>query len=75
MARINLLEQTERKAKKQSIADADYLFFEDSGERLFQLVSYGSRDREFPESASQTIQFDKQTAEKLIAILKTGFQI
>jgi hypothetical protein len=75
MARINHLEQTERKAKKQSTADAGYLFFEDGSERFFQLVSFGSPDKEFPESASQMIPFDKQMAERLIDILKIGFQI
>jgi hypothetical protein len=75
MARIDKehLEPKERKAKKQEIADAGYFFFEDGGERFFQLVSYGSQDRKFPESASQIVQFDKRTAETLIEILKKGF--
>lgn len=42
-----------------------------SGEKLFQIQTYGSKGRNA--SAKQTIQFDKQRAAELIDILKREF--
>lgn len=46
----------------------------DTGKRI-QLQSYGRADREDPDKVSQVMQFTKESANQLIAILKKEFNI
>jgi len=46
------------------------VFIDTNGQRYFQLDTYGSTEREFPEKISQSIQLDKETAKYLIQLLR-----
>lgn len=46
-----------------------------NGTKYFQIDTYGSKDREFQGKISQSLQFDKETAEEIIAILQREFGI
>ena len=59
----------------QGIAPATYHFFEIGGEKYFQIDTYGSPTRENPDQPSQKIQFGKETAEKIVKLLKERFGI
>ncbi len=52
-----------------------YTVFDTAGNRYVQIDTYGKIDRENPEKISQSIQFDKQTAEFLVDLLKKEFDI
>ena len=52
-----------------------YTVFDAAGNRYVQIDTYGKIDRENPEKISQSIQFDKQTAEFLVDLLKKEFDI
>lgn len=54
---------------------ATYTSFEEGGNKYFQIDTYGSEDRLMTEKISQSIQFDKSTAKKIIDILKTEFNL
>jgi hypothetical protein len=42
-------------------------------QRVVQLDTVGTTDREFTDKVSQSIQFDRQAAEQLIAIFRDTF--
>jgi hypothetical protein len=44
-----------------------------NGRRVVQLETYGSRDREFPDKVSQSIQLDADGARQLKRILEYAF--
>ena len=50
-------------------------FINDSGDKYFQLDTYGSSDRQFHGKISQSIQLNKKGAQELITILKSEFNI
>ena len=51
--------------------DYTYTVFDDSmGNKIFQIDTYGSPDREIKGKVSQSIQLDKESAEELIKIIK-----
>ena len=50
-----------------------YTIFEKAGEKYFQLDTYGRIDRENPEKISQSIQFDRETAQYLVNLLTREF--
>ena len=52
-----------------------YTVFDAAGNRYVQIDTYGKIDRENPEKISQSIQFDKQTAEFFVDLLKKEFDI
>lgn len=52
---------------------ATYTTFEIGGEKYVQIDTYGRIDRENPEKISQSLQFDKSTAEFLIKLLSEEF--
>ncbi|MBU5293835.1 hypothetical protein KQH90_07280 [Anaerosalibacter bizertensis] len=54
--------------------DCTYTTFEDSvGNRIFQIDTYGSSDREFVGKVSQSIQLDEESAVKLIKLIQEEF--
>jgi hypothetical protein len=57
------------------IVPATYRFFVNGKEKYFQIDTYGSPTREKPDQPSQKIQFDKETSEKIVKLLKEGFGI
>lgn len=70
MARIIVsdCEKKEKSPRKQDIVKATHSVNVEEG--LFQIETYGSSSRQNPDSASQTIQMDKESAQQLIALLE-----
>lgn len=70
MARIIVsdCEKKEKSPRKQEVVKATYSV--NTNEGLFQIETYGSSSRQNPDSASQTFQIDKDSAQQLIALLK-----
>ena len=54
---------------------ATYTTFEEEGKKYFQIDTYGSEDRVMTEKISQSIQFDKSMAKKMIDILRIEFSL
>ncbi|WP_413375690.1 hypothetical protein [Alkalihalobacillus sp. 1P02AB] len=50
-----------------------YSTFNDGRKKYLQIDTYGTKTREFKGSVSQSIQFDKETAEELIVMLQKEF--
>ena len=50
-----------------------YKVFSASGSRMIQLDTYGSNEREFTGKVSQSIQFDRSAAERLLVIIESAF--
>lgn len=58
----------------RSEVDATYqILLDGKGEPLLHLATYGSDNRKSEPKVSQTIQLDKTTALKLVAIIKSEF--
>ena len=70
MARIIVsdCEKKEKSPRKQEVVKATYSV--NTKEGLFQIETYGSSSRQNPDSASQTFQIDKDSAQQLIALLE-----
>jgi broad-specificity NMP kinase len=78
MARINYNNIKRKEKNTNNIHDivyATYHSFESFGEKYFQIDTYGKPTREVPKQSSQKIQFNKETAEKLIELLNKEFGI
>jgi hypothetical protein len=77
MARIDFsnIKRVKKNGSIHDIATATYHFFETGSEKYFQLDTYGKPTREVPEQPSQKIQFNKETAERLIGLLSREFDI
>ena len=54
-------------------ADCRYTVGRNHGQRILQLNSYGSPDREVPGQPSQILQFDEKSARQLFDIFKAEF--
>jgi hypothetical protein len=53
-----------------------YLIFSDStGKKYFQIDTYGSEEREYPNKISQSLQFDEETVRYIVRLLKKEFDI
>lgn len=50
-------------------------FTNNSGEKYFQLDTYGSSDRQFHGKISQSVQLNKKAAQELITVLKNEFNL
>ena len=78
MAQINL-KSIKRIEKQRNTVHEEvyytYSVFELNGERYVQLDTYGRVGRENPEKLSQTIQFNKETAEYLVNLLSKEFDL
>lgn len=78
MAQINLKNIEKIEKNRNTIHDkvfTTYTVFDMAGERYVQIDTYGKIDRENPEKISQSIQFDKQTAEFIVELLKNEFDM
>lgn len=79
MARINI--DTIEKLNKDrntvhTSVTATYTMFDTvDGEHYVQIDTYGKNDREIPGKASQSIQFDKESAKFLVDLLKKEFDL
>ena len=56
-------------------AIATFTVFEKSGQKYFQIDTYGTAERAMPEKVSQSIQLDKSMAKILLDILKREFSL
>ena len=52
-----------------------YTAFEVDGKKYFQIDTYGKSGREMPEKISQSIQFDKDSAQFLVELLRKEFDL
>jgi len=77
MARIDFsnIRRVQKDGKVHDVATATYNFFDNCGEKYFQLDTYGTPNRKVPNQPSQKIQFNKETAERLIKLLSKEFDI
>ena len=48
-------------------------FMGPDNKRYLTLDTFGSSDREFPDKASQAVQFDEESAGRLIEIIRESF--
>lgn len=72
MAQISVKDIKKIEKARNSVheeAPATYTVFEDSGEKYFQIDTYGRNDREFPEKISQSIQLNRDSARQLVRLL------
>ena len=78
MAQIDI-NNFEKKIKERNNVQekiiSSYSVFDINGEKYFQIDTYGSPDRKILGKISQTIQFDKDVAKKIIEILSKEFNI
>ena len=76
MAQVNSFE---RKSMERNVIhgaiSATYAPFEANGEKYLQIDTYGSDSRDIPGKKSQSVQFNKQSAAELIAILRREFDL
>ena len=78
MAQINLRNIKKIDKNRNTIHEkvhATYTIFETDAEKFVQIDTYGRIDREKPEKISQSLQFDRATAEFLIKLLRAEFNI
>ncbi len=77
MARIdiNKIDKVERSSKRHDPVSATYTVFSSNGEKYINLETYGSKERANTDSASQNIQFDKETAAFFVELFKREFNL
>jgi hypothetical protein len=78
MARLNIKDFNKITKERNNVHDyvsSKYCSFEINNMKYLQIDTYGSNDREFKDKISQSIQIDKEMAEKLVNILKNEFEI
>jgi len=78
MAQIDINSFEKKIKEKNSIQEkinSSYSVFDINGEKYFQIDTYGSSDRQILGKTSQTIQFDKNVAKKIIEILSKEFNM
>jgi len=68
------MQRTEKNNQIQGIVECKYSTFIRNGEKYIQFNTYGSPDRIFTDSASQTIQFSEDTAQFLIELFEEVFK-
>jgi len=60
-------------SREHSICTAGWRLTERSGERVLQIDTYGSPERQDAGTVSQSLQLDESRARELIAILRRAF--
>ena len=78
MAKVDIRKITKLDKERNTIQEevnATYTVFEKSGEKYFQIDTYGRSDRIETEKASQIIQLDLESAKALIRLLLDEFNI
>ena len=72
---ITKLPKESRNFRKHTSGEASYSVAVLDNEKIFQIQTYGSPERQSKGVVSQVIQFDKQQAIELIAILQQEFNL
>ena len=70
---LNKVEKTRNLVHKKTVST--YTVFYEDQNKYFQIDTYGSSDRVMTEKVSQSIQFNRETAIKIIDILKKELSI
>ena len=74
MARIRSFEKTNSNARRHPTeVDCGYQSLNADGEILLQLTTFGSDHRQSEKKGSQSLQFDRDTAAELVAIIRRTF--
>lgn len=72
MARLDMEKFSKSERLRNTIHErvyAEYVVFEQNGEKYVQIDTFGRSDREIPGKVSQTIQLDKESARFLVELL------
>ena len=77
MALVTALDQATKDRNSVHVeARASYTVFDaEDGKRYFQIDTFGSADRQHRGKVSQSIQLDRETARKLVDILRREFSL
>lgn len=74
MARIRSFEKTTTSARPHPTeVDCGYQSLRADGKTLLQLTTFGSDHRHSEKKGSQSLQFDRDTAAELVAIIRQTF--
>ncbi|WP_404448116.1 hypothetical protein LG307_03380 [Sutcliffiella horikoshii] len=65
----------ERNAVHYEVDNTYTSFIDKEGNRILQIDTYGSNQREFRGKVSQSIQFDKESAQEFLKVIKKEFNI
>ncbi len=77
MARIDVKRFSESKNKNQrvhNLISGEYSIVHHGDEKLLQIDTFGSDDRQIKGKISQSIQLDKEVLEKLVSIYMAKFK-
>jgi predicted regulator of amino acid metabolism with ACT domain len=73
---IKITENEENNSSRiQTEVNALYNEFYVNEKKFVSIRTFGSKDREYKNNASQTIHLDKKIAEELVGLLKKTFKI
>ena len=72
---IENLQKESRNFRKQTAGEATYSVAVFGKEKIFQIQTYGSHERQAKGSVSQTVQFGREQAMALIDILQKEFDL
>ncbi|MHB8065694.1 MAG: hypothetical protein ACYDG2_24260 [Ruminiclostridium sp.] len=75
MALVKKLVKISKNSRLQAEAECTYNIIVEGGEKYMQINTYGSSERVNKNVASQTLQFNQQSASQLFDILKKEFVI
>jgi hypothetical protein len=61
--------------RRHGDVNCGYRWFDVDGQRILQLDTYGSDERQIPGKVSQSIQLDEQGARDLLSIIRRTFGV
>lgn len=74
MALVRKIAKVEKTSQRvHGPVECSYSVFSDSGKRYLQLDTYGSSERAQPGKLSQSLQFDRTGAERLLQLIHEAF--
>lgn len=74
MALVKNITRISRNSRIQAEADCSYNTFTQAGQKYLVLSTYGSKDREYKGTVSQTLQLDRESAKQLYDIIKAEYR-
>jgi hypothetical protein len=74
VALVNKIERVQKASQRvHGPVECSYSTFLEGGKRYLQLDTYGSSDRAQPGKLSQSLQFDRAGAERLLQLIHEAF--
>lgn len=73
MALVKKIKRISRNSRVQVEADCTYNSFIQAGQKYLVLCTYGSKDREYKGTVSQSLQLDRDSAKQLYEIIKSEY--